>query len=337
MKLTNKERYYWIDYLKVISILLVVVLHTVNIGIVNNKNVSGGFIYYFGTIAIPLFFMIDGYLLLSKERDYKYTFKRIKKISIIVLFYYFIIFIPFIIFKNNSSLFQVLFKTLEKEGFFYQFWFLGSLIIVNLLLPLFSKLINNNYKLYKVITIIMIIICILVDLLNIFLNKNYNLNIRIIMPQTFRLWTWFGYFLLGGLFIKENYFNKINIFNHFILCLVFYSLLIVIATKSSYWLYGTKYAESFYDSILCILVNCLLFSLFKKINFSGPKNIIEQLSKLTMGVYIYHIPIIILIKKVLTFNNNYQCMLLFILVSILSFVTSYIISKIPILKETIKI
>ncbi len=74
MKAINKSRFYWIDYLKVIAISLVVLLHTINLGIGNNGNYDGRFIYYFGIIAIPLFFMINGYLLLGKERDLKYSF-----------------------------------------------------------------------------------------------------------------------------------------------------------------------------------------------------------------------------------------------------------------------
>ena len=77
-----KNRNINIDLLKSISCIGVVIMHTINFeaGIVNT------ILYYTGTISVPIFFMIDGYFILNKEKiSFKYILKKIERILRIVI------------------------------------------------------------------------------------------------------------------------------------------------------------------------------------------------------------------------------------------------------------
>ena len=76
----NKKREVWIDCVKIIAIYLVIILH------IFCKNMKEPNIFYFlGTCAVPLFFMVSGYLNINKNRNYSYCLKKIISIIRIVL------------------------------------------------------------------------------------------------------------------------------------------------------------------------------------------------------------------------------------------------------------
>ena len=75
----KKGRENWIDLCKIISTLLVIFLHTINIGIATNKKNFALLFYNIGVFAVPLFFMVNGYLQLGRIKNYKYAFKKEKQ------------------------------------------------------------------------------------------------------------------------------------------------------------------------------------------------------------------------------------------------------------------
>ena len=93
VKKLKRER--WLDLIKVIACFLVVTLHTVRDGLDEGRNNIGLILFDLGVFAIPLFFMVNGYLQLRKEKvSYKYCFKKIIRIFIIVLIVLMIVIIP---------------------------------------------------------------------------------------------------------------------------------------------------------------------------------------------------------------------------------------------------
>ena len=102
-----------------------------------------------------------------------------------------------------------------------------------------------------------------------------------------------------------------------------------------YKLYGNLYAENFYSSFIIILTTFLIFISLSKMNIKSGS--LSKLSNLSMGVYIIHPFILNILNKFLVFNNNYLLIITMILALICSFTFSYVISKIPMLKELIKI
>lgn len=141
-----------IDLIKVISMIFVMGLHS-----------RGYFceypIYDFGYylihsvcgLAIPLFFMVSGYLLLgrNKNTDYSYSLKKIYAIVrfmfIITTLYY----SAYAVMKGSFYLkdyVTITFGSLLQYGTFGVFWYFGAMICIYLIYPIVNKLYNNSFK-----------------------------------------------------------------------------------------------------------------------------------------------------------------------------------------------
>ena len=168
-----KKRIEWIDLLKIVACFLVVVLHSINYGLKSNGYVNGLWIYYIGTLAIPIFFMINGYLQLGRDLTYKYLISKVIKIFIVVIFWCSGIYlIKFILYDETNNYFFDVFGSLIQKGILPHFWFLGTLIILNLIFPLLNRIYKMKH--FNIILIALFILNIFLDLTFIYLYKNYN-------------------------------------------------------------------------------------------------------------------------------------------------------------------
>ena len=327
-----------IDAVKILASFLVVVLHTMTLGLQDDNNNLGLFIYYMGTFAIPLFFIVTGYLQLRKEKiSLKYCFKKIGNIICVAFIYNLILGIGFIILKNEFiNPITVTFENLFfQKGLLYHFWFLGTLIVFYLVLPLLIRIFRSN-KMYKILTIGLIIISVTVDLLNIRNNAIGNAIIKDTIFQPLRLWSWFMYICIGGAIAKIKITKNIQKKYLWIITIMFIIISVIVEYFFAMNLYGNKYAENFYDNILIIVTSILVFILLKDINY-GNYGKIEILGKLVMGIYIFHPIIIKGIKIFYAFDNSILNLLMLAIVYTVSLLISYIISKIPLLNKLIKI
>ena len=331
-----KKRELWVDLLKIICAFLVIILHAVSYGIWEKDLSPSTIIYYIGTFAIPLFFMISGYLQLRKDNiDYKYVFKKIKKILIVVVCWNFIEYLKQVYAGNSIMPFVTSYNSLLQRGYFYHFWYLGSLIILYLLLPILNKLFKKQPKYFIIFTIIMTILCVSIDIFNIITCNINGILVKDRVIQTYRLWTWVTYYCLGGCITKLNNY-KISKRTHLLIMIG----LIIITLGYEYMfalkLYNNLYAENFYDSLLVLVTSFTIFTYFRRITINNKdiSDFIILLSSLTMGIYIIH-------KTVLEYfiitDNNYMNLMVAISVFILSTTISFVISKIPKIKELIKI
>ncbi len=82
----QKNRNISLDLLKVLACIGVVLLHTTMGGFKETGSWNLlAYLYYLGTYSIPLFFMVNGYLLLGKrEITYPYILQKVKWILITV-------------------------------------------------------------------------------------------------------------------------------------------------------------------------------------------------------------------------------------------------------------
>lgn len=333
----SKQRIGWLDLIKILACVMVVLLHSVNIGLDKTSYTSGLWIYYLGTYAIPLFFMVNGYLMIGKENtgDLRYLSKKIFKIVSIIVFWNIpIYFLKVCLNKNVKNIFLELFGCLFQKGIFFHFWFLGALILLYCLLPLIDYI--YKHKSYDKIVGVIVIINILIDFVFILMNFKYEYIFREHIIQTFRLWQWILYYMLGG-YIKHKTekLENINLKKLIFITIICIAITVIAECIFSKALYGNMYAESFYSNLLVVLGSILIFVLLSRINISN--SIITKISNFTMGIYIVHVLVLNVITKLITFNNNYFCLIKMCLVFMLSLLISFLLSKIPVIKEFIKL
>mgnify|MGYP002510738705 CR=1 FL=1 len=318
-----------LDLIKSVACISVVGLHAVSM---NNYT-----IYYLCDCGVPLFFMVNGYLLLSREQvDYSYVFYKIAHILKIVLSWNFLIAIPVFIFRQKMiNPFRMAFDSLLQKGYLWHFWFFGSLMIIYLFLPIFHRMFFGKKHFHRAACLIFMGICFCMSALS--MIKGYPLGMFI--PQPLRLWTWVFYFLSGGLFAVETpKIQQLPISIHGIL-LLFFTLINNIAEKRvGFYLVHSRLAECFYDNLFSIVWYCLLFTFLLRIPIKASHGIwISHFSRLTMAIFIIHPILLFTVNTYITPVGTIEVLFVWLGITLVSLLIGYVMSKIPVIRELIRL
>lgn len=289
--------------------------------------------------------MSSGYFLLNRGTiGYAYSLKKVEAIGMTILewnFLYNLLEYAKHGMLNRDNIKYIIkipsqcVKSFVGKGVFWQFWFLGALIIIYLLLPVISNLSDINKKRLLVGlggTAVLIQIASMII--------KYPIQKNII--QTFRVWTWMFYFMLGGSIKGKRVFENLTVQIHGMVlafCTMFLiGIQLFISMNVMAKVEGGFKAEFFYDSFLEMLWIIVGFTLLLKIEI--PHKLIcaiTSISKMSMGVYIVHPLIIRILSKFIVGSTFVGASLLFGVTLLASMCTALIMKKIPLVKKLIEI
>ncbi|WP_176541872.1 acyltransferase [Priestia megaterium] len=331
-----------IDCLKILACFGVVVLHVSGI-IATNLEVPfsfSNFLYYCGTVSVPIFFVVNGFFLLNKtEINYIYIKKKIINILFVIFIWNSLVWLlRIVVGKSSENIFLMTINSLIQEGYFFQFWFFGSLIIIYLMLPILHKVAQGTKQII-IFTSIIIMVTWTIDITSL-LNKS-PMQSNII--QTFRIWSWLSYYLIGGILgndgIRGKLYTKFSRKVNLIVLLVLVFLTNFYEFFVAHYVYHNPYAEFFYDNIFIMLLVISLFLYGERIVFSNHKlvKLINLSASSIMGVYILHITIIKVFLHFNPFNNVMSNTFLIIIVFLISLCISVAISRIPFINKLVKL
>ncbi|VPF84190.1 repeating unit O-acetyltransferase WefK [Streptococcus pneumoniae] len=331
----RKNRNINLDLLKVLACVGVVLLHTTMGGFKETGSWNLlAYLYYLGTYSIPLFFMINGYLLLGKrEITYLYILPKVKWILITVSSWSFIVWLFKRDFTTNPI--KKIVGSLIQRGYFFQFWFFGALILIYLCLPILRQFLNSKRSYLYSLSLLMTI-GLIFELSNILLQ----MPIQTYVIQTFRLWTWFFYYLLGGYIaqftieeIESRFKNWMKIVS--ILLLLISPIILFFIAKT---IYHNLFAEYFYDTLFVKVstLGIFLTILMLTLNENRRESIVS-LSNQTMGVFIIHTYIMKVWEKVLGFNFVGAYLLFALFTLSVSFIIVGMLMKIPYFNRIVKL
>ncbi|MGP0419329.1 acyltransferase [Streptococcus pneumoniae] len=331
----RKNRNINLDLLKVLACVGVVLLHTTTGGFKETGSWNLlAYLYYLGTYSIPLFFMINGYLLLGKrEITYLYILQKVKWILITVSSWSFIVWLFKRDFTTNPI--KKIVGSLIQRGYFFQFWFFGALILIYLCLPILRQFLNSKRSYLYSLSLLMTI-GLIFELSNILLQ----MPIQTYVIQTFRLWTWFFYYLLGGYIaqftieeIESRFKNWMKIVS--ILLLLISPIILFFIAKT---IYHNLFAEYFYDTLFVKVstLGIFLTILMLTLNENRRESIVS-LSNQTMGVFIIHTYIMKVWEKVLGFNFVGAYLLFALFTLSVSFIIVGMLMKIPYFNRIVKL
>ena len=324
-----------LDLLKIMACIGVVLLHTTmpvfkETGSWNYLT----YLYYLGTYSIPLFFMVNGYLLLGKrEITYPYILQKVKWILITVSSWTFIVWFFKQDFTTNPI--KKIAGSLLQKGYFFQFWFFGALILIYLCLPILRKFLYSKRSFLYILSSLLTI-GLIFELANIILQ----MPLQSYVIQTFRLWTWFFYYILGGLvaqfdkdIIKIAFKRWMKIVSIF-LVLISPVILFFIAKT----IYHNLFAEYFYDILFVKIVTLGIFLTVFTLDLNGDKSKwIVYLSNQTMGVFIIHTYVMKIWEKLIGFSFTGAYLLFPIFTLVVSFLVVGILMKIPYFNRIVKL
>lgn len=347
------ERNYNLDLLRFFACFAVIGLHTLRNDLEIDISPLNGALYYLCGFAVPVFFTCSGYFLLSKkEITAEYVIKKIISIIRIVFIWSFsfttLIFVSKFVLQRNDQyttlfnyLSQITFKPYIQKGYTSYLWYLGALGIIYIFSPFILKLVDHDMVKRLTLWGFSGLICVIIQIISIIKGRPIQSHVH----QIFRIWTWNQYFLMGGgiAYILPVICKKISNTEHFFALCGCSAFMVIYKLFIGYNVFHDLVScEYYYDDIFEMIWVFLLFTFFLRVPIKNETviGLIKGTQPLILGAYIFH-PILIyfFLKIFKLFNANIlsEAIRLFVTVSVCSFAVAYMMSKIPIVKHSIKI
>lgn len=338
-----------LDILRIVACFLVIVNHTnsdVFLSMTPSLTWFASLTYFFlCKMAVPLFVMISGALLLKKQEEYKTFFmKRIFKVGIVLLLFSFVYYV-IDVFRGNQIFSLVgfgasIYKNAMTNAYWYLYLYLGILLMLPILRKLVVNLTTKDYIYY--FSISTLILCILPLLEHYFsfgpVQRHFALPIFSV---------YITYFLLGHFIenvLDKKYFNK-----KVAVCLLALGIVVIASsTLLSYYEYSNVSTSNYLyldnaTLITTALPTAILFYLCKYW-FGGKNgkfaNVVSKIAVHTFGIYLVSdffitelLPLKGYLKEVM--QPLVGVLIFEVVIFILGFITAWIMKKIPLLKKIV--
>lgn len=327
-----KSRELHLDGIKVFALLLVFALHTQRAGEVTAPCHNAA-LFYAARCSMPLFFMVNGALILRKESfSFAYYRKKLLGIfrilaiwSVITGLYYLLFYQAGLVQSIKEGL-----KSMLAYHHIINLWFFITFALIYTLLLWGLPLIKKHLK---PLLLALGAICVLIDLGSLISIANGGFFLQEAVTQRLRLWTWLFYFCLG------YYLNTLDLsrfkpaFIHIaavlltILCTIYQYVLCFLIT-------GQIESNYVYDSPLVILWSAALFLSFR----CAPRlsSLFARFVGPSFGAFLMHSYIVDALQMRQLVSGPVQSTLGWILLIITTWSISWLFGKIPVVKEAFR-
>jgi surface polysaccharide O-acyltransferase-like enzyme len=286
---------------------------------------------------MPVFFMVNGCLILSKEKFTIYYYrKKVFNIVRLLIIWGGITGIFFLArdYSFRDAVWQAL-RCIVGRGT-VPFWFVYSFIAIYTILLFAFQFIKRHIH---TIVVVLGIMCVIIDgvsFFSIFIKHGYFIQAKI--PQMLRLWTWLLYFCLGY-YLKDKY---IKIEKQKMFSLVGLGLLTGVVILFQYYLcdvyLGKINSEYLYDNICIVLWCTLIFRVVLSLEYSNIRinETVKILSANSFGVFLIHELFIQGFDLTNKISTASQATALWAGLIFVCYVISILVSKIPYIDSIMK-
>ena len=329
---TEKKRELSLDGLKTFALLLVFALHTQRGPEVTDPCHNAVF-FYAARCSMPLFFMVNGSLILRKK-EFPFAYYQKKMLSIVrVLAVWGAVTVLYRLLVSRMGVLQAL-KEGAKAALAYtdvvNLWFFYTFIILyTLLLFFFPKIKKHILK----ITAGLGVVCVLVDAASLISIMNGGFFVQEAVTQRLRLWTWLFYFCLGHVL---SVYDLKKISTQLICCAAV--LLTVLCTAGQYrlcWIVTEQVESNYvYDNLLVILWCASVFLAFRRCGrLSAP---LARLAGCSFGAFLLHSYFVDALRLRYVVHGPWQSFLSWLALSAGCWALSWILGKIPVVREAVR-
>ena len=324
-----KDRIQYLDNLRAFAILMIILDHAVMIGYLIyydcfDQIYSGmGFVsrifcflcYESSRLGVPLFMMITGALILTKDfsdekkiiQFYKHNLLPLVVLNIVWVIIYYLIYyiivgkfdIPNLYVQNYGIEFSVkdFFKqlTFQRRAMAPNMWYIPCIIGFYLFLPIYNKIINMDVRTLFVPLCISVLVLFIFTDLNLLLKIagiDYSFTSVVYLNYSggiYGVYITFGYLLYK---IDKERFKKKTL-------LIVLFVLFTLSVSLMFFSYQLQRPQKFFsgnDSFLQLLIVSCLF-VFAKFTKSNKFTIF--LSKKSMALFLFHYPILLVLNYLL--------------------------------------
>lgn len=342
----RKERVIFIEVLRVISMLAVIIIHIVasDANINELTFINDTFYNLLHTLmnfCVPIFVMISGYLLLNRNKSI--TIKQIfckyilRMILILLTFGILYSLLEQIFETRNINIKQIGTAILDviTGNLWDHMWYIYMLIFLYLITPILKIFVNNaknNDIFYTIMLLFVVSSCLTL------LERIFDIKFAISMSEfsAYIIYYLIGYYV--SIISTEKYKKYISYI------FAFMSLILIILSI----VYSFTKIEMFthlwgYTSPLIIIWSTCMFIIFKdkKWNISERlKRIIFSISNNSFGIYIIHPLFINIVYKVLKltpskFGGVITVPIFLLLFTVLSYIATFILKKVKFVRKYI--
>ena len=293
----------YIEFIRIIACISIIIPHI--------ETWNNYWFFIIRILGVPLFAMITGFFLLSREENYIQLLKRNLKKIVLPSFILIIILVIFDGYISNSTsitscitnislykIYNAMKMALSLKFTFISsasshLWYLKPYILFILFYPLIKLICNKNKKTtYVRIAVIFFL------LLLYLINDLYDLSL-IDKTVPINNSTIFIYFLLG----YELYLYKDKYMNRDINPIIWSIILIVIGIILKYWyyIYGNKGYTTGCITIGCVVASIGNFIILARIGMLFKQSkLINLIARQSFYVYLIHMPIVVKLHPVIT-------------------------------------
>lgn len=347
--ITRERHVVWIDILRLIAIMLVVLCHSTEEGIYNfaldsvmtmqpEERIFPFVCFTVGRIGVPIFLLISGYLLLDHEYNRKATIRFWKKNWLHLIactMFWFLVYDLFLIFNQGEKLQPG--EVIQDVLFLYKVemshvWYMPMIVGLYAFIPFVGNALSKvEDKKLVLIPIAFFFVCL-------FVYPTFSIAFRIIAPNL-RIMSnqigagfsggIYGIYLLVGWLIKKGTYKKVRWY----WLLAFTAISVTAAVFIQLLSYSREIRYSiWYDSPFLLIAAASIVELFSRIRIKNNHNTIRWLASYAFGIYLVHFPFkLLLLDPIMKMESSKECevLLLWGLLMAIGFIVSIIISSIP--------
>ncbi|WP_339206410.1 acyltransferase [Paenibacillus sp. FSL K6-3182] len=333
-----KKRYLELDFIKGISIIAVILIHTTAILISQETDefsqITGIIINQISRFCVPAFLFVAG--ILAYNSLLKISFISFMKKRIVEII------IPFIFWSTigllvwgDISIRNVIITFIFGFGPFHQLYYIPALFQMYLISPFRSKILKSNFSI-----IVLFILTILlfsfyqISSLNLFGLKESS-TINLVFLTAF--FSWIFYFSLG-LAVGKNYQKVRDVISGFsfrkIIIFLIISISLVLLDSYYNWSFTGEIKSSllsyFRPVVLIYSISVILFLL--KLGILKNQKIIISINDKSFGIYLTHIFVLNIFQLVtngIFFRNLLGTIFSSLIILVLSFYLCLLLEKLP--------
>lgn len=295
MTIPQRKEYAGIDYFRLIAAFLVVAIHTSPLA---GLNETADFVLtrVLARVAVPFFFMVSGFFLLSKTEAEKLNFYGLAVLLKKTAFLYgiaILLYLPLNIYAGTLGEWRYLpnlLKDIVFDGTFYHLWYLPAAIFGACIAWLLLKRLPSRQA---------FIISLILYIVGLFGDSYYGISEKIpFLKAVYQNLFWFSDYTRNGLFFAPVFFmlgallarqtKRIPLKT----CLIGLAVSFVFMLTEGLLLHGFKLPK--HDSMYLMLLPCMFF-LFQSLHFWKGKNP-KYLRNLSMLIYLIHPAVIVVVR-----------------------------------------
>jgi len=327
----------WVDLVRVVGAFLVVMAHVSYRG--GGPALISSFYFILSRVAVPLFFMVSGFLLLGKEESYGDFFRK-RALKVLI---------PFLIWS-------VIYLLWKREGFNLPFsmkivvsyilkilrgprenhlWFFYALMGLYLFTPILRVFVARAVPRDLIyFCMLWFVVVPVFSFLQEFTPVKIGFELYFIAGYS-------GYFMLGHLLGMFQY-TRSQLYGMAFLLLLFSLGTTAIQYYVNMWGLNTEYFVG-YLSVNIVLMTAFAFVLLREVQISdNVYKFLSPLSRASFGIYLVHVIVLAEIEKVPFINSwfsagssVYMIPMLGLAGFFISYVIVAVIQKVPILRWSV--